>query len=371
MLSVSGRILPTFVRQLRGPLKARVRAVQLLRGSRFTSLLFGLPLLLLLLLAGVARNGQPFERHRVALDASALSVEEQNQLRSQFRHSDEIRFESAGTRKRAEDLLKTGLVSAALSREPGRPALRLLVGARDVLFGWGLASALQEPVELAQLQVPRFIYLHFLFPGLLAFSMLTSGLLAMSHAVHGYRQGSGLPRLGVMSRSPLRFVASRTLSGVLLGLLQLGVLVLGARLLFELPLSVRGGIWLAGVAIVALPAFAGVGLALSSWLETETTTVQLIYAVQLPLILVSDAIFLLDDLPRPLRIAGELLPTTFLVRLLRQVLLEGEAEAAGLARGLVVLTTLGLLSFALGLRLLVRRSERPPPASAAAEPQRQ
>jgi hypothetical protein len=57
-----------------------------------------------------------------------------------------------------------------------------------------------------------------------------------------------------------------------------------------------------------------------------------------------------------LRLAGELLPTTYLVRLIREVLLDGGADAMRLVLGFSMLTGLGLVSFLAGLKLLEWRS---------------
>ncbi len=323
-----------------------------LSSSRSALLSLGLPLLLLLLLAGVVRNGRPFERHRIAVDTRALSADEQRQLNEQFRHTDEIRLVPAASRAGAESLLRLGMVSAVLSREPGRPAVRLLVGPNDVLFGWGLASAIAQPVELALAQVPRFRYLHFLFPGVLTFSIVTSSLFGMGRVIRNWRQSLLSSDLVAPQRASRAFVVSQALRQSLVVLVQVGLLVLCARLLFNLPLSLHGAAWLAAISVVGLLAFTGVGFAVACCIQTESTLVKVSVLIQLPLVLLSEAILLLDELPRPLRIAGELLPTTYLVRLFREVLLEGGTGTLGFAPGFAVLTALGLVSSVVSLKLL-------------------
>ena len=258
----------------------------------------------------------------------------------------------AANRARAESLLRIGMVSAVLSREPGRPAVRLLVGPNDVLFGWGLCAAIAQPVELALAQVPRLAYLHFLFPGVLTFSMLTCSLLGMGRVIRRWRQRLRSSDLASSRRTSRNFIASQVLRQTVNGLFQVGLLVLSARLLFSLPLTLHGAAWLAGISIAGLLAFSGVGLAVACCIETDAAMFTVNQLIQLPLLLLSEAIFLLDDLPRPLRIAGELLPTTYLVRLLREVLLDGGAEVGGIATGCAVLAVLGLVGSMVGLKLL-------------------
>ena len=321
----------------------------------------GAPLLVLLVLAATVRNGRPFERHHIALDTSALSNAEQSQLRIQFRHTPEVSFEPARSRARAESMLRIGMVCAALSRESGRPALRAVVGGHDVLFGWGLVSVLPQPAELALVQSPRFGYLHFLLPGVLTFVMLGSSLFGMGRVVRSLRAGVAAAGLGTGWRALLPPLAARTLAQGSIGLAQIGVLVICARLFFGLPLGSRAAASLALVSAIGLLSFSGVSVALAACVDVDSALLKLAQLVQLPLLVLSEAILLLDELPRPLRLVGERLPTTYLVRVLREIVLDGgEIELARYSFGLSLLGALGVVGFVGGSVLLKWRTDPGP-----------
>jgi len=321
---------------------------------RSALLSFAIALLMLSVLAGVLHNGRPFDRHRIAVDPNAISDAEQRQLSEQFRHTDEIRF-IAIDRAQAESRLRLGMVSAVLSREPGRPAMRLTVGSHNVFFGWGLSAAIAQPVELALLQTSNLGYLHFVFPGLLTFSLLGFSLVGMGRIVREQRAALLLTELADPQRTSSSSLVSRCVRQVLVSLLLTGLLILGARLLFKLPLNMHGAAWLAVLGLAGVLAFSGIGFVVACWVATESTLLKLSQVLLVPLLLLSEALFLLEELPRPLRVAGELLPTTYLVRLLREVVLDSGTDAKRLVLGASILIGLGLVGFLAGFKLLAWR----------------
>lgn len=331
----------------------RLRMLEVLRSAPSAGFLFGLPLALLLIVGGVFLNGHPFERRHVVIDASTVSLSEQRALRTRLAGSEELRLELAANLASAQGKLRSRMASAVLAREPNLPALRLLVGPRDVLFGRGLLSVLREAkqVELEVVSVPRFGYVHFLFPGVLTFSILTSGLFGMGYAMVRYRQSLFLKKLATTPLSRTSFVASQIVSRALLVLVQVALLSAGARLLFDLPLNLAGALWLTAVSILGLLTFMGAGFALSCWIRSESAMVDVISTINLPLVFLSELFFLLDELPRPLALAGELLPTTHMVRLLREVLLYGTEDVARLGPGLAALAGWTAATFLLSLKL--------------------
>jgi len=232
------------------------------------------------------------------------------------------------------------MVSAVLSRSPERTALRLSVGPHDVLFGWGLASVISQPVELASVPVPRFGYLHFLFPGLLLLSMSTSTVIGARRSVRR--------RLGMKSMA----IAAGALGRAGLGLLQIALLIVLSKVLFKLPLSAEAALWLTAISLAGILAFSGIGFALACSIELDSTLLKLVLVLQLPLVLLSDCVFLLGDLPHPLQKLGERLPTTYLVHMLRQVLLDGSGNLRGTLLAFAVAVAICIAGFALGLRLL-------------------
>jgi ABC-2 type transport system permease protein len=327
----------------------RLRLAEVLRSRSSTAFMLAFPLLLLLVVGGVFHNGHPFERRHVALCMDSLAEALPDELERAFTKIEEVRFDRVARCETALGMLKSRIVSGALHREAEE--LVLTVGPRDLLFGRGFATSSGRVLRVDVLAVPAHGYVQFLFPGLLSFSVLLSGLFGMGHAMVRYRESLFLKKLATTQLSRLTFVSSQIVSRTLLVLVQSALLVAGARLFFGVPLSVTALAWVGVVTVLGLLTFMGMGFALACVVKQEATMVDLISALNLPLIFLSELFFLLDELPRPLALVGAALPTTHMVRLLREVLLYGTHELASLGPSLLVLAGWMVASFAVSLRV--------------------
>ncbi len=147
------------------------------------------------------------------------------------------------------------------------------------------------------------------------------------------------------------FVGAQVTARSLLVLAQVVLLVLAAWMGFGMRAEIVALAWLLLITTLGLLAFMGIGFALACAIKSEDLVVDVISAVNLPLVLLSEIFFPLGSLPRPLAAVGELLPSTEMVRLSRAVLLYGETGAAPLASGLVGLAIWSIASFGLSLAL--------------------
>jgi ABC-2 type transport system permease protein len=202
--------------------------------------------------------------------------------------------------------------------------------------------------QLDVLEVPRWGYVHYLFPGILTFSVMLSGLFAMGYTMVLYRQNRFLKKLATTPLPKTAFVAAQIAARGSLILLQAAILVAIAKLVFALPLSFSALAWLVLITLLGLLTFMGAGFAIACLIRTEDLVVDIIGAINLPLVLLSEIFFPLDALPRPLAVVGGMLPSTEMVRLTREVLLYGGGGAA-LAPGLGVLALWTVATFALSL----------------------
>ncbi len=200
-------------------------------------------------------------------------------------------------------------------------------------------------------QVPRGGYVHYLFPGILTFSVMLSGLFATGYTLVLYRQNRFLKKLATTPIRKATFVAAQVSARSLLVLAQVALLVAAACLGFGMRCDLVAAGWLLLITTLGLLAFMGVGFALACVIKSEDLVVDVISAVNLPLVLLSEIFFPLGSLPRPLAVVGELLPSTEMVRLSRAVLLYGETSPSALAGGLGGLALWSGASFRLSLLL--------------------
>ncbi len=322
-------------------LLVRFRVLEVLRSRTSTAFFLALPLVLFGLVALLFAGGHPFEHKRVAVVGDGPRIEA---IYMHLTSIPELRPERGRSRARAESRLGTPSENAVVLLEGDRLVLR--VASHDALLGRGLASELGA--ELQTVPVRRFSYVAYLFPGLVAFSVLVAGVFGMGHALVRYRESRFLTKLATTPLKKAHFVAAQIVARAILVLLQV-LLLLGAGLLGTgLALSPGRALAFVAVAALGLVVFMGIGFSLASLVKTEALVTDAISAVNVPLVFLSEMFFPLDTLPRPIELLASALPSTLLVRTLREVA-EGAppAELGPYMGGLVVWA---IATYAFGVR---------------------
>jgi ABC-2 type transport system permease protein len=178
---------------------------------------------------------------------------------------------------------------------------------------------------------------------------MLSGLFATGYTMALYRQNRFLKKLAATPIRKVTFVAAQVTARSLLVAIQVVVLVVIAATAFAAPFDALALAWSSVIVLLGLLTFMGAGFALACVITSEELIVDVISAVNLPLVLLSEIFFPLDALPRPLAVVGGMLPSTEMVRLLRQVLLYGVTDAAELGGGLGLLAFWAAVTFAVSL----------------------
>lgn len=301
---------------------------------------FGLPLLMVLITGAVFLEGQPFERKTLIVvgdQAAELHLERFPELRVRAAATTATALRELYT-KGADVVIVTG----------AEPTIH--VGPRDELVGRGLAASLDSARPRLVIEpVPVSAYLHYLFPGLVVWTIVVVGLMTMGVRMVRYRRTRFLRKLGFTPLPKSIFVGAQIVSLALLMLLQVSLMLGVAVLAFDLPITWSALPWIVILVFLGLLAFIGIGFALASAVRDEGLMQDLTGAVSAFIILPSEIFFPLDDLPPAIARVAELLPSTQLVRLLRAVTLHDRHDLASLAPGLGLLLLWIALMFVVAL----------------------
>lgn len=290
----------------------RLRVAEVLRVTSSAIFFFAFPLAMLLVTCLLFSSGHPFEKMRIGLvgDPGALPT----------RLSEaQLRWQMLATEREARIRLQTGQLNAVLLRMP--EGWRVCVTARQRLTGEGLAAAVSPTATLELVEPQRWGYVHYLCPGLLAFSVILSGLFGLGTSMARYRQSRFLRKLATTPLSKWVFLASQIAGRGLLVLIQCTLLLAVMVLALELSLSLTQVLWTVGLCVLGLGVFLGVGLLLACLVTTEAVLSDAINALGWPIVLGSGIFFPTDVLPGPMSALAERLPSTVLVGLLRDVML--------------------------------------------------
>lgn len=318
----------------------RLRIAEVVRQPLSLVMLLGLPPILLFTLALVFAHGHPFERRHVAVlapaqvDAAALG--------------EGVVVRPATSEDEARAALSSRMVSAIVVAGDDGP--RVLAGARERLFAEGLAARLRggAPAEVAVVPAPALGYVHYLVPGLLAYSLLIAGLFGSGYTLLRYRQNQFLKKLAATPLRRSTFVAALLCSRSALCLAQVAVLLVCARVGVGLPLEVWQGLVVLALALLGLLAFMGLGFALACAVRDEVVLMDVVNAAGVPLVFLSEIFFPTSELPGPLPQIAGLLPTTALVHLLRAAIL-APSTLAGCASDVLILALWAACAYTLGV----------------------
>jgi ABC-2 type transport system permease protein len=191
----------------------------------------------------------------------------------------------------------------------------------------------------------------FLVPGLLALAVMSTSMVSLGIATAYERYYGALKRLlgSPLPRSSL--IAAKTLSVLVIEIVQVAVLAGIARVMFGW--SPPGSLPAAGLAlIVGSAAFAGLGLLMAGSLRAEAT-LAIANGLYLVFLLLGGFILPLDRLPGPIGVAAHVLPAAALTDATRAAL--GDGSAQGVLGPLALLAAWAVVT--LGAAALTFRAE--------------
>ncbi|CAN5763700.1 ABC transporter permease [soil metagenome] len=232
--------------------------------------------------------------------------------------------------------------------DAGGPFGQISVGAvQQVLLGTALGDQ-PIPVETVAVSGTDFSYMDFFLPGIIAMSLMNSGVIGLSTSFVSYRERGILRRIRVTPFPLSSFISSRIVSQLIVAVPQSLILIGLASLFFDL--HIRGNPLLIGfVIVIGALAFLAIGFAISSVARNVESAASYANLITFPMLFLSGVFFSIDNAPAWLQPITRVLPLRFLVDALRETMTRGH----GLGAIWINLVVLGG-TFAVGLTLAVR-----------------
>ena len=188
----------------------------------------------------------------------------------------------------------------------------------------------------------------YIVPGIIGVLLSMTMIVIASIAIVRERERGTLEQLVVTPIDKTSLMLGKILPFLLVGYVQITVILLLGRLLFDVP--VLGS--LPTLYLVALPfvvASLAVGLFISTLVENQAQAMQLGFMFLLPNILLSGFMFPREAMPAPAQWIGAALPLTYFLRVLRGILLKGTGLEA-FWRESVVLVGFSVVLIAMSVR---------------------
>jgi ABC-2 type transport system permease protein len=163
-------------------------------------------------------------------------------------------------------------------------------------------------------------------PGLIGTILTMTMVMLTSLAMTRERERGTMENLLATPVRPIEVMLGKILPYVLVGYIQLGVIMLAAWLLFEVPMVGSLTLLMAMIGIFML-ANLGVGFTFSTLAKNQLQALQMTFFFFLPSMLLSGFMFPFRGMPGWAQALGEVLPLTHFLRIVRGILLKGNGIA--------------------------------------------
>lgn len=208
---------------------------------------------------------------------------------------------------------------------------------RQVLLG---VAQGESPVRISEQAVTAedITFMDFFIPGILAMSLMNSGVIGLSTTFVSYREQGILRRIKVTPFRLSSFIMARVIAQLIIAVAQAAILVGLAWAVFDLHL--RGNpVLIVLMIILGALAFLAIGFAISGIARNTETAASYANLITFPMLFLSGVFFEIDSAPAWLQPITKVLPLSYLVDALREPMTRGHGLAAVWLDILVLLGT--------------------------------
>jgi ABC-2 type transport system permease protein len=185
-------------------------------------------------------------------------------------------------------------------------------------------AASDPPIDLrihAQYN-PEAITQYNIVPGLMGVVLTMTMVMITGLAITRERERGTMENLLSMPTRPFEVMVGKIIPYILVGYVQVGLILLAARLLFDVPMLGNVGLLLL-VAFLFITANLAMGITFSTLAENQLQAVQLTFFFFMPSLLLSGFMYPFRGMPQWAQAIGEILPLTHFLRIVRGILLKG------------------------------------------------
>jgi ABC-2 type transport system permease protein len=333
--------------------------------------MFLYPLLLMLLLGAIfGSSGQAnINLGVVDLDRSPVTTGVMGALKSIKAFS----VKTGSEKKLKEDLnkgklnavlvLNKGIFNSVTTGKPGKVTIFVDKSSQTVAdITYSSLSQVLDKIAQKMAGMPTLIevqkksvvseeltYVDFLVPGILAMTMMTSGMLGLSLEFVNYREKGILRRIKVSPLPLSRFLGSELAAALVMAVIQAVVLLAVGKLVFKI--HMRGNwVYMAVLVIIGAAAFLAVGFFIASVTKSFKTAQMASTAITFPMMFLAGVFIPLSILPPVLATIAKILPLYYLADAMREVMIRGK-DLWAVRIDLLVVVGMGLVCFLASIKL--------------------
>lgn len=165
-------------------------------------------------------------------------------------------------------------------------------------------------------------YFDFVLVGILGMAMMNSSIMGLAVAMTTYREDQILKRLTTTPLPSWKFIAAEVLSRLILNLVQIGIILTVG--VYGFNGHIYGSTWiLIGVALIGAICFQLIGFVIAGLSKTTRAAEGMAQSISIPMMFLGGVFFPTDSLPQWVASIVHYLPLEPLLRMLRQVGIDG------------------------------------------------
>jgi ABC-2 type transport system permease protein len=171
---------------------------------------------------------------------------------------------------------------------------------------------------------PEAVTQYNIVPGLMGVVLTMTMIVITGLAITRERERGTMENLLSMPTRPFEVMIGKIVPYILVGYLQVGLILLAARYLFDVPMA--GSLaWLLAAVLLFIVANLSVGIAFSTVAANQLQAMQMSFFFFLPSILLSGFMFPFRGMPVWAQWLGEVLPLTHFLRIVRGIMIKGSS----------------------------------------------
>jgi len=201
---------------------------------------------------------------------------------------------------------------------------------------------------------PTLNYKHFMVPGILVALVTMIGTLLTAQNIAREKEMGTLEQLNVTPLTKAEFITAKLLPFWVLALLDLALGLIVARLVFGVPMNGSLVLLFAAAAVYLVVAL-GIGLWISTLVDTQQQAMFVAFFILMIYLLMSGLFTPIDSMPHWVQLLSELNPVRHFVMIVRAILIKG-AGLAEIARPLGILGGFAVVVMGLSIRQYSKRT---------------
>lgn len=193
----------------------------------------------------------------------------------------------------------------------------------------GPLASLRTPAPAFEMRVhrrynPEGITQYNIVPGLMGVILTMTMIMMTAMAITREVERGTMENLLATPVQPLEVMIGKILPYIVVGYVQVSVILLAARTLFDVPMA-GSLLLLLGCILVFIAANLAVGILFSTVAKTQMQAMQMSFFFFLPSLLLSGFMFPFRGMPHWAQVVGEVLPLTHFLRIVRGIMLKGNS----------------------------------------------